>query len=63
VLGLPAIVVVSPDGKVVEEARITSFVPPEQAVQILRRAGLRPVQADDRVTGLVQTSMQEEHAP
>jgi len=43
VLGLPAIVVVSPDGEVVEEARITSFVPPEEAVRLFRRAGLEPV--------------------
>jgi len=46
VLGLPAILVVSPDGEVVEEVRITSFVPPEEAVRLFRRAGLEPVQAN-----------------
>jgi len=58
ILGLPAIVVVSPGGEVVEEARITSFVPPEEAVRLFRRAGLRPVQ-DDRVTRLDSNSQQE----
>jgi thiol:disulfide interchange protein DsbD len=51
VLGLPAIVVVSPAGEVVEEARISSFVPPEEAVRLFRRAGLRPVETDDLVAG------------
>jgi thiol:disulfide interchange protein DsbD len=45
VVGLPAIVVVGPDGEVVEEARITSFVPPDEAVRRFRRAGLRPPEA------------------
>ncbi len=39
--GLPAVVVVDPSGKVVEEARIASFVPPEEAASRLRGAGLR----------------------
>lgn len=51
VLGLPNLVVVSPAGEVVEDARITSFVPPEEAVRIFRRAGLRPVPVDDLVAG------------
>jgi thiol:disulfide interchange protein DsbD len=51
VLGLPAILVVSPAGAVVEEARISSFVPPEEAVRLFREAGLRPVESDDLVAG------------
>jgi len=62
VLGLPAIVVVSPDGEVVEEARITSFVPPEEAVRLFRRAGLEPVQ-EDRFARLDSLSKQEDPIP
>jgi len=51
VLGLPAILVVSPAGAVVEEARISSFVPPEEAVRLFRQAGLRPVESDDLFAG------------
>jgi thiol:disulfide interchange protein DsbD len=52
VLGLPAVLVVNPDGQVVEEARITSFVPPEEAVRLFRLAGLRSVHDDDLFAGL-----------
>ncbi len=41
VRGLPAVIVVDPAGQVVDEARIASFVPPEDAAALLRRAGLR----------------------
>lgn len=47
VLGLPAVIVVDPSGQVVEEARINSFVPPEEAARLFRLAGLRPVENDD----------------
>ena len=46
--GLPAVVVVDPSGKVVEEARIASFVPPEEAARRLRGAGLRPERLQGR---------------
>jgi thiol:disulfide interchange protein DsbD len=49
--GLPAVVVVDPSGKVVEEARIASFVPPEEAARRLRGAGLRPDGEEKRVGG------------
>jgi thiol:disulfide interchange protein DsbD len=41
VFGLPAVVVLDPAGRVVEEARIASFIPPADAALLLRRAGLR----------------------
>ncbi len=63
VLGLPAIVVVSPAGEVVEEARISSFVPPEEAVRLFRRAGLRPAGGEGRFAGLGPVSEQEERIP
>ncbi len=44
VLGLPAVVVLDPAGRVIEEARIASFIPPADAIALLRGAGLR---ADD----------------
>lgn len=53
VFGLPAILVVNPAGEVVEEARITSFVPPEEAVRLFRRAGLRPVEGEGRLARLL----------
>jgi hypothetical protein len=34
--------VLDPRGSVVEEARVTSFVPPGQMSQLLHRAGLAP---------------------
>jgi thiol:disulfide interchange protein len=49
--GLPAVIVVDPSGKVVEEARIASFVSPEEAVRRLRGAGLRPEGEERRVRG------------
>jgi thiol:disulfide interchange protein len=51
VLGLPAVVVVDPSGKVVEEARIASFVPPGEAARRLRGAGLRPEGEERQVGG------------
>lgn len=62
VLGLPAIVVVGPDGEVVEEARISSFVPPEEAVRRFRRAGLRPASTDAGVVGPLSISTKEERS-
>lgn len=62
VLGLPSIVVVSPDGEVVEEARITSFVPPEEAVRLFRRAGLQPLRGGG-FARLVPISKPEEPIP
>jgi thiol:disulfide interchange protein DsbD len=47
VLGLPAVLVVNPAGQVVEEARIHSFVPPEEAARLFRLAGLRPMENPD----------------
>ncbi len=47
VLGLPAVLVVNPAGEVVEEARIHSFVPPEEAARLFRLAGLRPMEIPD----------------
>jgi thiol:disulfide interchange protein len=63
VLGLPAIVVVSPAGAAVEEARITSFVSPEEAVRLFRLAGLRPLQDEGRLAGLGPISNQGEQIP
>ncbi|MFQ5504535.1 MAG: protein-disulfide reductase DsbD family protein [Planctomycetota bacterium] len=40
VLGLPNVVLIDPRGEIVENARVVSFVPPEDYVRILRRAGL-----------------------
>jgi thiol:disulfide interchange protein DsbD len=64
VLGLPTLLVVDPTGAAVEEARITSFVPPEEAARLFRRAGLRPVPTDDLFAGFDgPTSDQEERIP
>lgn len=43
IFGLPAVLVVDPRGEIVEAARITSFVPPEEASRLFRLAGLEPV--------------------
>lgn len=43
IFGLPAVVVLDPQGEVVEAARITSFVPPQEAARLFRLAGLEPV--------------------
>ncbi len=64
VLGLPAVLVVNPAGQVVEEARITSFVPPEEAARLFRLAGLRPVRDKDLIAGFdLPASNQEERIP
>ena len=64
VLGLPAVIVVDPDGQVVEAARITSFVPAEEAVRLFRLAGLRPVRDEDILAGYdLPTSNRKEHIP
>jgi thiol:disulfide interchange protein DsbD len=42
VLALPSVVVVDPEGTVVEAARIVSFVPPKEALSLFRRAGIQP---------------------
>jgi thiol:disulfide interchange protein DsbD len=49
IFGLPAVLVVDPRGEVVEAARITSFVPPEEASRRFRLAGLEPVPVNDPV--------------
>lgn len=41
VYGLPAVLVLGPDGQVIEDARIVSFIGPEEAVALFERAGLR----------------------
>ena len=64
VLGLPAVIVVDPDGQVVEAARISSFVPAEEAVRLFRLAGLRPVRDEDILAGYdLPTSNRKEHIP
>jgi len=63
VLGLPAVVVVAPDGEVVEEARIRSLVPPEDAVRIFRKAGLRPGGHPSHLAGHGPITKQEEPTP
>ncbi len=40
VYGLPAVVVLDPVGRIVEDARIASFIGPDEAVELLERAGL-----------------------
>ena len=40
VLGLPAVLLIGPDGREVEPARIASFVPPEEALRRWRAGGL-----------------------
>jgi len=50
---------------VVEEARITSFVPPEEAARLFRRAGLEPVREGrfarlDSVSTISTISKQED---
>jgi len=64
VLGLPAVLVVDPDGRVVEDARITSFVPPEEAARLFKLAGLRPLGDEDLIAGFdLPASNREQRVP